>query len=168
MSDVKENVIESYTSKFRNKFRLYGNPDTFTAEEKPKMKPVEKRTAHPEPALIFIYNADSGLFNALTDMAHKTFSPGTYQCNLCALTYSTLGRRKSWKRFLETLERPFEFLHADELKRRYGISGVRLPAIYLKEREGLILFIDADSINACLKIEDLQRLIESRLEHTFR
>src|ERR1700754_1768571 len=85
-------------------------------------------------ALLFVYNADSGLFNAVTDLAHKTFSPQTYQCNLCALTYSAFGMRKSWKRFLETLKRPLEFLHADEIKQRYGIAGIALPAVF--ERVG--------------------------------
>ena len=113
--------------------------------------------------LIFVYNAESGLFNAVTDMAHKVFSPQTYQCNLCALTHSTFGMRKSWKQFLETLDRPLEFLHADELKRHYGISGVPLPAIFKKGGERLELLIDADSINACLTIDDLMRLIKDKL-----
>ncbi len=29
-------------------------------------------------SIVFVYNADSGLFNALPDIAHKTFSPATY------------------------------------------------------------------------------------------
>lgn len=28
------------------------------------------------PTLIFVYNADSGLFNTVTDIAHKVLSPG--------------------------------------------------------------------------------------------
>jgi len=27
--------------------------------------------------LVFVYNADSGMFNTLTDIAHKVFSPKT-------------------------------------------------------------------------------------------
>lgn len=122
-----------------------------------------ERIAQPQPTLVFVYNADSGLFNALGDLAHKILAPETYQCNLCALTYSTFGQRKSWKRFLETLDRPFEFLHADELKRRYDVSDVPLPAIFKKETDNLELWIDADSINACRTIDDLQRLIKKSL-----
>jgi hypothetical protein len=114
-------------------------------------------------ALVFVYNAESGLFNAVTDTAHKIFSPQTYNCKLCALTYSAFGMRKSWKRFLETLNRPLEFLHADELQSRYGISGVRLPALFKKEGERLELAIDAEAINACRTIEDLQQLIKVSL-----
>lgn len=115
------------------------------------------------PALVFAYNADSGLFNAVTDMTHKVLSPQTYQCNLCALTYSTFGMRKSWRSLLETLERPMEFLHADELQSRYGISQVPLPAVFKKEGQRLELLIDADSINECRTIDDLKQLVGDNL-----
>lgn len=122
---------------------------------------MEKRINHSNSSLVFVYNAESGLFSALTDMAHKIFSPQTYGCNLCALTHSTFRMRKSWKRFLETLGRPLEFLHADELKNMYGISGLPLPVVFKKEGQQLELLIDADSINKCLTIDDLKQLIKA-------
>ena len=124
---------------------------------------IEKSPSHSIPALVFVYNADSGLFATVTDMAHKVFSPQTYQCNLCALTYSTFWMRKSWRVFLESLERPFEFLHADELNSVYHISGVPLPAVFKKDAEGLKLLIDADSINQCRTIDELKELIRYHL-----
>lgn len=134
------------------------------------MKPYDERgklrTAgrHSSVAtLVFVYNADSGLFNALTDLAHKTLSPQTYQCNLCALTYSSFGMRKSWKQFLERLDRPFEFLHADELQRRYPVTDAPLPAVFKVEGDDIELLIDADSINACRTIEELEHLVERGL-----
>lgn len=123
---------------------------------------MEKRSQQ-NPTLIFVYNAESGLFNTLNDMAHKVLSPRTYQCNLCALTHSTTGMHKSWKRFLKTLDRPLEFLHADELKTLYRISDLPLPAIFKKEDERLELLIDADSINTCLTIDDLKQLVKDNL-----
>lgn len=125
---------------------------------------MEKRDERLKPALVFVYHADSGLFNGLTDMAHKTFSPQTYQCNLCALTYSTFGMRKDWKQFLETLSLPVEFLHADQLRQQYGMSSTPLPAIFMKMDGRLELWIDAISINACRTMDDLKRLIKDRLE----
>jgi hypothetical protein len=113
-------------------------------------------------ALVFVYNAESGLFNLAADMAHKAFSPQTYQCHLCALTHSTFGMRKGWKQFLETLKRPLEFLHADELRQRYSISGVPLPAVFRKDGDRLELLLDADSINRCQTLEDLQQLISDK------
>ena len=118
---------------------------------------------HAKPTLVFVYNAGSGLFNAAADMAHKIFSPQTYQCNLCALTHATFGMRKSWKQFLATLDRPLEFLHADELQRRYGISDLPLPAVCTKEGARLKLLIAAEAINACRTLDDLKQLIRDNL-----
>ena len=113
--------------------------------------------------LVFVYNADSGLFNALTDLAHKVFSPQTYQCNLCALTHSNLGMHKQWKRFIESLDREVEFLHADELKSRYAVKGLSLPVVFEKKGGKLETLIDTNSINACQNIEDLQQMIVSKM-----
>ena len=114
-----------------------------------------------KPALVFVYNAASGLFNTVADAAHKIFSPETYQCQLCALTHSTFGMRQGWKRFLETLDRPLEFLHADELAERYGVSQVPLPAVFEREGARVEVLLDAASINACRTLDDLQQLIKS-------
>ena len=120
-------------------------------------------TARTKSTLVFVYNAEAGLFNVLGDMAHKIFSPETYQCNLCALTHTSFGMRKSWKRFLLTLDKLPEFLHADELKERYGKGGVPLPAVFQKKDGGLALLIDAGEINACRTLDDLQQLLTARL-----
>ena len=124
---------------------------------------MEKTNNDSLPSLVFVYNADSGLFNAVTDMAHKAFSPQTYECNLCALTFSTFGMRKSWKDFLNTLKRPLEFLHANELKSRYHISDVPLPAVFQKEGEKLELFLGAKAINECRTLDELMKLIRDKL-----
>jgi hypothetical protein len=110
-------------------------------------------------ALVFVYNADSGVFNTLADAAHKIFSPRTYACNLCALTYGAVRMRGEWREFLEGLGRPLEFLHADELAARYGLKGVPLPAVFTKEGGGLRVLAGADSVNACRTLDDLKRLI---------
>jgi hypothetical protein len=110
-------------------------------------------------ALVFVYNADSGVFNALADAAHKIFSPDTYACNLCALTHTAFGMRGEWKRFLEGLGVPLEFLHADELKSRYGLEGVPLPAVFEKDGAHLRVAVGAEEINACGSLEELERLI---------
>ena len=120
---------------------------------------VEEESKRTEPALVFVYNADSGVFNTLADAAHKIFSPRTYACNLCALTHTAVRMRGEWRQFLDGLGRPLEFLHADELAARYGLKGVRLPAVFTKEDGGLKVLADADSINACRTLDELQRLI---------
>ncbi len=111
------------------------------------------------PALVFVYNAESGVFNTLADAAHKIFSPRTYACNLCALTYGAVSMRGEWREFLDGLGRPLEFLHADELAARYGLKGVPLPAVFTKDGGGLRVLAGADAVNACLTLDDLKRLI---------
>jgi hypothetical protein len=118
-----------------------------------------------KPILIFVYNADSSLFNSLTDFAHKIFSPQTYQCNLCAITYSASGMKKEWREFLDHFDMPMEFLHRDELKERYDTEGVPLPAIFKKNGNELETWIDAEAINACRSIDDLKQLMMSKLSY---
>jgi hypothetical protein len=120
---------------------------------------MEERTTRARPALVFVYNAESGVFNALADAAHKIFSPRTYACNLCALTHTALGMRGEWKLFLEGLGVPLEFLHADELRSRYRLKGVPLPAVFEKDGVSLRVLAGADAINACGTLDELKRLI---------
>ncbi len=119
--------------------------------------------------LLFVYNADSGMFNTLSDMAHKVFSPRTYSCNLCALTHSTFSMRDEWKAFIESLGVELEFLHRDEFKKR-GDGGdtveADLPAIFLNGDQGLEILADAASINACKTMDDLKKLIRERLANS--
>jgi hypothetical protein len=112
--------------------------------------------------IVFVYNADSGLFNTLTDTAHKLFSPETYECNLCAMTFSALGMKKEWRGFLDTIDRPLEFLHRDELKEKYGLE-VELPAIFIKSGKNLNLIVETSSINECKDISELKRLINEKV-----
>lgn len=116
-----------------------------------------------EKTLVFVYNADSGLFNTLTDIAHKIFSPDTYECNLCAITYGNFGIRAEWQEFLETLHLPLEFLHRDEFEKRYKIKEPSLPAIFIQSAGGLEPFIGSAEINSCHSLDDLKILITERL-----
>ncbi len=112
--------------------------------------------------IVFVYNADSGLFNTLADTAHKVFSPETYECNLCAMTFSGLGMKKEWREFIDTIDTPLEFLHKDELKEKYGTEA-ELPAIFLKSGKSLNLAIDAKSINNCQDMNELKQLLTERV-----
>jgi len=74
--------------------------------------------------LIFVYNANSGKLNSLLDSAHKIVSPGTYECQLCDLTFGVFKENELWVRFRESLATTFpdlklEFLHKDEFEKQY-------------------------------------------------
>jgi len=112
--------------------------------------------------IVFVYNADSGVFNLLSDVAHKIFSPQTYPCNLCAITHGTLGMKEEWREYLKTLKAPFEFLHADEFKVKYRIENVELPAVFKQENGELQLIIDSKTINTCHSVDDLRHIIDMK------
>jgi hypothetical protein len=116
-----------------------------------------------QPTLVFVYNADSGLFNTLTDIAHKVFAPETYSCNLCAITYGAFSIRAEWKDYLESLAATFVFLHRDELAEQYPGTEDELPAVFRKGDNRLISWISASEINGCGSIAELKHLISTKL-----
>ena len=119
----------------------------------------------PRPQLLFVYNADTGLFNTVTDIAHKLLSPSTYSCNLCALTHGTFQMREEWVNFLETLEADCEFLHRDEfVKAHPGRADVPLPAVFAKTSGGPVSLIDAARLGSCGSLAELKLLITERLK----
>lgn len=107
-----------------------------------KTKPVEK--------IIFVYNADQGKLNAAFDTIHKFVSPGTYQCQLCAMTHGSFGMKKDWKTFIDSLGIEVEFLHRDEVDERFGGMELALPAVLgVRESTGDVsVLVSADQMNA--------------------
>jgi len=117
----------------------------------------------PKPHLIFVYNADSGLFNTLTDIAHKLLSPQTYNCNLCALTHTAFGMRDEWKEFLEELDAELEFLHRDEFIETGGRADADLPAIFEKKDGVYREWISAETIRGMKTLGELQVVIRGKI-----
>lgn len=109
--------------------------------------------------LVFVYNADSGMFNTLTDIAHKVFSPQTYECNLCAISHSYLSERSEWKEFIESLGVECEFLHRDEFLKKYTSDEKRFPVIFELDNDKLKLQLSAEKINNCKSMDDLKNEI---------
>ena len=113
--------------------------------------------------LIFVYNADSGIFNALLDSLHKTFSPKTYKCSLCALTYTSLSMKKKWKDFISKLNVPVLFLHRDELEKKYGITAIQLPVLLANKGTHFDVLLSAERINEIKHLEDLIEQVEQKM-----
>jgi len=109
--------------------------------------------------LVFVYNADSGMFNTLTDIAHKIFSPQTYECNLCAISHSYLSERSEWKDFIQSLGVECEFLHRDEFVKKYNSVSTEFPVIFELVDKELVLRLSADKINSCKSMDDLKAAI---------
>jgi len=113
--------------------------------------------------LIFVYNADSGILNAMKDWAHKIVAPETYPCSLCALTYNNLGMRRPWKEFIRELGYEIKFLHRDELAKEYGITDVPLPAAFISQDNKLKLWIKCETMDAVNSLDELQSIVTQRL-----
>ena len=114
------------------------------------------------PRLLFVYNADSGLFNTLADIGHKIFSPSTYACALCALTHGYFAERAQWRGFIEGLGCDAEFLHRDQFLERYPDQHLELPVVLRQQDGGLETCVDAASLRACADLGALQALITRR------
>ena len=119
---------------------------------------------HPDNLkIIFVYNADSGLFNTVTDIAHKIFSPSTYACQLCALTHSHFSVKEEWQSFLKELSQPLEFLHKDEFLQAYPDKKFDYPVILQMNEAVLDVLIDANALSQCKSLDELKKLIKESL-----
>lgn len=116
--------------------------------------------------LIFVYNADSSLFNQIGDLIHKTISPQTYPCRLCGLTYAGVHMKREWKEFIEQLPISCVFLHKDEFVKKYpAFSQESLPAIFLQKGTSLIIVVSAHKINKLQTLGELKNVVESKISN---
>ena len=101
------------------------------------------------------------MFNTLTDIAHKVFSPQTYECNLCAISHSYLSERSEWKDFIEGLGVECEFLHRDEFLKKYNSEERNFPIIFELNDGELKLALSASKIDDCKSMDDLKSAINA-------
>lgn len=121
----------------------------------------------PRMKLIFVYNADSGLLNALKDTAHKIVAPNTYACNLCRVTFGPLSMKDEWRAYVEALPHDIEFLHRDEFKERFPKqTDAKLPALFIVENEQTKLCLSADDINKVKGVHELIERVDAALKKT--
>ncbi|AOJ02160.1 MULTISPECIES: hypothetical protein [Burkholderia] len=83
--------------------------------------------------LVFVYNGDSGFINSVMHLMHKTFSPGTYECRLCALIYDGMKLNEDWKDFAERLGMAVEYHHRDTFFKTYAQAFSAYPLALLLE-----------------------------------
>lgn len=117
------------------------------------------------PTLLFVYNAQTGLFNKLTDFAHKIISPGTYACSLCALTYGKFNRKQEWSAYLKSLPMQVEFIYKNE----WEFASVRdqYPLVALQTPDnGLQVLVEAEELNQIKSLRQLMDRINQALQST--
>ncbi|WBU88200.1 GTPase [Cellulophaga omnivescoria] len=116
--------------------------------------------------IIFVYNAKSGIGNAMLDSAHKIFSPSTYNCNLCNITFGVFTEDNVWKKFRSTNNLELQFLHKDEFKKKFvgnEFVNTTLPVIFKKEKGELTPLIAADELNDLKNSVELIATIKAKL-----
>jgi len=111
--------------------------------------------------LILVYNASEKLGNKMIDYAHKVFSPSTYACDLCSLTYNNFGMRNEWKKFLETLDVEKEFLYKEGFAHKYPNLAVnQLPIIALETSNNKIeIVLTAEDLSKVKSLTDINHKI---------
>jgi hypothetical protein len=113
--------------------------------------------------LLFVYNANAGMTAGIMDSIHKTLSPATYPCDLCAITYGALRMDPTWKAWLKAQSFESVFFHRPDFRAAYPDVGVDLPVI-LVEREGRVeTLVAATEFRGAANVDQLIALIESRL-----
>lgn len=113
--------------------------------------------------LIFVYNANSGKRNALIDAGHKLFSPSTYPCSLCALTYDTFTENTIWKKFRENSNLDMDFLHKDEFESKFPSVKVLYPTVLKLEDHQLTTVLTPEILDDIESVEDLIKRLKTTL-----
>ncbi|TAI46881.1 GTPase [Flagellimonas allohymeniacidonis] len=116
--------------------------------------------------LIFVYNANSGARNAILDSMHKVFSPATYDCNLCDITFGVVSENRAWKKFRKEHSADMMFLHKDEFNKQYASKfGYKFtyPLVLVEGERGLEVFISTDELNQLKTSKELIDLITTRV-----
>ncbi len=114
--------------------------------------------------LVFVYNADGGAINGIKDYFHKIFSPSTYDCNLCGVSFGLGGMKKNWKNYIEELNLPVEFLHRDEFNDQYPNADKQFPSAWVKKDNQLELLISKDEMNKPKNLEELIKITNEKLK----
>jgi len=113
--------------------------------------------------LLFVYNANISRLSGLLDSLHKTFSPSTYPCKLCSLTYGLISIKNGWRDYLGELTYEKKFLHKNEFILQYpALAHTALPAVFFGRHE-LSLLIAAEEFNAINTLDELINLMDIKL-----
>jgi len=115
--------------------------------------------------LVFVYNANSGKLNALFDAGHKLFSPGTYKCSLCALTFDTFTENAIWKKFRKDSSIKMAFYHIDEFESVYPGKKFDYPVVFMKDENNMEIVINSDQLKSIKTVEELINTISSATIH---
>jgi len=114
--------------------------------------------------LVFVYNADSGMLNAIMDSAHKLFAPTTYQCALCAVTHGLVGMRSGWKEYMRNLPYETRFYYRDGFREDWPGIREALPGIFfLASAHDIKILIAKSELESVSSVAQLASLLGRRI-----
>ena len=115
--------------------------------------------------LVFVYNAKAGVLNGLMDSVHKTVSPDTYDCDLCAITHGFFTMDKAWRAYLKALPMEAAFYHKPDFAAAFpNEKGLTLPLIAL-DRDGVLQpLIAAAQFKTLKTVDALARALDTALQ----
>lgn len=115
--------------------------------------------------LIFVYNADSDAMPRANDLMSRPTGTLTDPCLLLDLTFSPIGMKKEWKRYISGLKIPVRFLARDEFTSEFRsyASAATFPGAFLLVGKDLFVIATPEEIRQCGDISDLIAIVEKRL-----
>ncbi|HRY74971.1 MAG TPA: hypothetical protein P5217_01680 [Methanoregulaceae archaeon] len=118
-----------------------------------------------ERSLIFVYNADSDAMPRANDLMSRPTGTLTDPCSLINLTFSPIGMKKEWKRFISGLRIPVRFLARDEFisEFRTYAAVTTFPEAFLVVGKDLFVIASTEEIRRCGDVADLIAIVEKRL-----
>ena len=133
------------------------------------VEPIMERAPKSGKPLVFVYNADEGTMNAIMDSAHKLFSPSTYQCSLCAITYGMTSMRNEWKEYLDALPVETQFYHREDFHEKWPENSEALPAIFeLQEDGSLKIVLESAELKQPDNVAGLIAILDSKRGYSAR
>lgn len=109
----------------------------------------------PNKQLLFIYNANSGIANALIDVGEKYLKPAQYDCQLRKVSYGPFGQKHDWKKFIEELPYKVVFLHKDEFQELYPSYTFKPPNLLYKSGNSLRTLLQSNDFDKISSFDDL-------------
>ena len=112
-----------------------------------------------------IYNADGGLIGELFYLFGKLL--GRTHCDLCDITHSTFGEKKSWRAMNSRLQFPVELVHLNQrdLKLSSFTQGIT-PCVVLEKEDKYWLLIDSERLKSCGgKVSESEKILAKAIDN---
>ncbi len=114
--------------------------------------------------LIFVYNANSDLLNGIIDVFHKWFSPSTYQCSLCSVTYGNVRMKKEWKNYLDRTIHKKRFIYKKEFIKEFEeFKSEDLPLILIRTGSDTRILLNSSELKN-MSLNELINTLNTKLE----